>query len=183
MAKFKKKKKKASGKGQLLGIFGLFTAVIFMPTTIVLLMGMIPTVIAAVTDRTGKGTKALTVGAMNLAGCTPFLIELWSTGHTPEIAVTIITDPRAMSVMFASAGVGYLISWAMSGIVGTVLVQRSGVRIKDIKKKQEALVQRWGVEVTGDIPLDPYGFPIETQEKIAAGDEEKQEEKTEEKGA
>ncbi len=175
------RRKKASGKSRLMGIVSLFTAVIFMPTTIVLLMGMIPTVVAAVVDRSGKGTKALTVGAMNLAGCTPFLIDLWSKGHTPDIAVTIISDPRVMSVMYAAAGVGYLISWAMSGLVGTMMVQRGAIRIEDIKRRQEKMVERWGVEVTGEVHLDAYGFPIETQDKNDA--EEKADEGDDKKTA
>ncbi len=161
MATKKKKRKKISWQGQLLGLVGLLTALVFMPTTILLLMGMIPTIVAAVIDRTGKGTKAITVGAMNLAACTPFLIKLWTESHTAEMSVQLISDPRAMSIMYAGAGIGYLIDWAMSGIVGTLLLQRSSVRIKDIKARQEALVVRWGQEVTGGIPLDPYGFPIE----------------------
>ena len=163
----RRKKKKMGGKGQLLGLVGLFTAIVFMPTTIILMFGMIPTIVAAVTDRTGKGTKALTVGAMNLAGCTPFLIDLWTKSHTAEMAVTIITDPRTMIVIFSAAGIGYLISWAMSGIVGTVMVQRGAGRMKDIEKKKEALIERWGREVTGEIPLDPYGFPVDMPEKNA----------------
>lgn len=165
MAKKNKKKKKIGAKAQLLGVVGVFAGIVFMPTTIVLLMGMLPTVVAAVIDRTGKGTKALTVGAMNLAGCTPFLIDLWTKSHTAEMAVTIITDPRTMIVIYSAAGIGYLINWAMTGIVGTVMVQRGGIRLKDIKKRQEALIERWGREVTGELPLDPYGFPIESMEK------------------
>jgi len=163
--KKKKQKKKISGKGQILGLVGLLTAIVFMPTTIMLMMGMIPTAVAAVIDKSGKGTKALTVGAMNLAGCTPFLIKLWTGGHTAELAVTLISDPRAMSIMYAGAGIGYLIDWAMSGIVGTIMLQRSTVRLKEIEARQAELVARWGREVTSEIMLDPYGFPIDAAER------------------
>lgn len=156
-----RKKKKSHVKGQLLGVVGLIAAIVFMPTTIVLIMGMIPTIVAAVIDRSGKGTKALTVGSMNVAGCSPFLIDLWTKGHTPEMAVSIITDPRTIIVIYSAAGIGYLINWAVAGIVGTIMVERGKIRIKDIKKRQAALVERWGKEVTGDIPLDAYGFPLE----------------------
>lgn len=162
----KKKKKSITWRGQLLGLMGFLAAVVFMPTTIVLLLGMIPTVVATVIDRTGQGTKALTVGAMNLAGCSPFLIDLWTKGHTSENAVTIISDPRTMVVIYAAAGIGYLISWAMAGIVGTIMVQRGGVRLKEIQKRQSELVERWGREVTGEIALDPYGFPLEAPDQV-----------------
>ena len=160
----KNKKSKGGVAGQLLSIFMLIAAIVFMPTTIVILMGMIPTVVVAVIDRTGKGTKALTIGAMNLAGCSPFLIELWTNGHTAEMAVSIVTNPISMCVMWGASLVGYLINWAMSGIVATMMVKRGKIRIKDIKKRKARLIERWGKEVTGELPLDPYGFPIDTPE-------------------
>jgi hypothetical protein len=146
-------------RGSFLSIFVLIAAIVFMPTTILLFFGMLPTVVAAVIDRTGKGIKALTVGSMNLAGCTPFLLELWTKGHTVDQAVILITDPRAVIVIYCAAGMGYLIDWTMSGIVKIVMVQRSQVRLKEIRKLQEGLIERWGREVVGDLPLDAYGFP------------------------
>jgi hypothetical protein len=57
--------------------------------------------------------------------------------------------------------VGWIIDWATAGMVATIM-QQSGVRrLADIKARQAALVERWGPEVTGDLPLDPYGFPVE----------------------
>ncbi len=154
-------RKKGGMKGSLLGVVALFAALIFMPTTIVLLLGMLPTMVAAIVDRSGKGTQAMTVGAMNLAGCAPFLIDLWARGHAIDLAVSLITDPRTIIVIYSAAGIGYLISWAMAGIVGTMMVKRSQSRLKEIKKRRDRLVERWGPEVTGEIPLDAYGFPIE----------------------
>ncbi|PJB71097.1 MAG: hypothetical protein CO093_06045 [Alphaproteobacteria bacterium CG_4_9_14_3_um_filter_47_13] len=173
----RRKKKKISGRGQVIGIACFFTAIVFAPTTIVLFIGMIPTIVAALLDRSDKGAKALTVGAMNLAGCTPFLIDLWIRSHTPEMAIKIIADPLTIIVIYSAAGIGYLISWSMSGIVGTIMVQRSVSRMKDIEKRQEALVERWGQEVTGEIPIDSEGFPLETEEKISEGDENGQKKK------
>ncbi len=161
MAKKGAKYKKLSWKAQIFGILGVITAVVFMPTTIMLCFAMLPTVVAALVDKTKKGTKALTVGAMNLAGTTPFLIDLWAQGHRSDIALTIITDPRTIIVIYCAAGIGYLIDWAMTGIVATFMAQRGKSRIQEIEERQKALEKRWGREVSGDIPLDQYGFPIE----------------------
>jgi len=164
----RRKKIRGGLRGQVLILFSLISAIIFMPTTIMLFLGMLPTLVAGLVDRSGKGTKALTVGSMNLAGCTPFLLDLWTIDHSSENALRIISDPRTIIVIYCAAGVGYLIDWAMSGIVGTIMVQRSGYRMKEIKKRQAALVERWGPEVTGKIPLDAYGFPIEKSEETTA---------------
>ncbi len=161
MAKKKDKKKAKAGYGlQVLLLFVLLVAILFMPTTILLLFGMLPTVVAAVVDR-GGGTRALTVGSMNLAGCVPFLLELWTMGHSAENSMALITDPRTIIVMYSAAAIGYLIDWALSGIVATLMIHRATSRLEKIRDRQDYLVERWGREVTGELPLDPEGFPLE----------------------
>ncbi len=150
----------------MLSAMGFIAMIVFLPTTIFLFFAMMPTLVASLVDRSGKGTRALTVGAMNLAGSTPFLLELWTGGHTAENALTLISNPRTIIVIYCAAGIGYLIDWAMSGIVATVMIQRSASRLKEIKKRQADLVERWGQEVTGLLPLDAYGFPFEKDDGI-----------------
>lgn len=166
------KKKKKSGlkmgfTGTVLSVGGLLTAIVFVPTTIFLFFAMLPTIVITAFDQLGKGgTRGLTIGAMNLAGCTPFLIDLWTKSHSASMAITLITDPRTIIVIYCAAGAGYLIDWAMTGIVSTMMVQRGGQRLKDIDKKKKAMVERWGEEVTGLIPLDEHGFPISKEALI-----------------
>ncbi|MFN3828151.1 MAG: hypothetical protein ACK4NR_11080 [Micavibrio sp.] len=165
--KQKNKKKSKSWSSQILLVFALLTMVIFMPTTILLLFGMLPTVVAAVVDRKG-GTRAITVGSMNLAGCIPFLLDLWTSGHTAANAVALITNPSTIVVMYAAAAIGYMIDWALSGIIATIMIQRTTARLEAIRKRQDELIERWGPEVTGDIPVDPDGFPLEEAEAKGA---------------
>jgi hypothetical protein len=155
-----RKKKRKSLSMTILSAFVLLTAVVFMPTTVIVLFGMLPTIVIVFFDSSKKKTKAMTVGFLNFAGCTPFILHLWHSGHAMENAVMIAFDPRFMIVMCSAAGIGHLIDWAMSGIVGTVMLERGKSRIEEIKKHQKSLIDRWGVEVTGDVPLDSQGFPI-----------------------
>ncbi len=159
-AAVRKRKKKKGGNLSLLGLFALVAAIVFMPTTIVLFFGMLPTIVAALIDRTGKGTKAITVGAMNLAGCTLFLLDLWTGGHTTDRALMLISDPRTIITIYSAAGAGYMIDWMMGGVVTTIMIHRSTARIKEIKKRQSDLAARWGREVTGELELDAAGFPL-----------------------
>lgn len=161
----RKRKKILGWRGQVLLISAAIAAIAFLPTTMVLLVGMIPTVVAALVDRTHERVKGMTVGAMNLAGCFPFIMDLWTSGHTPENAAQIAFRPLAITVMYAAAGLGYMIEWAMTGIVATFLTQKAIRRLQDIGEQQAGLVARWGREVSGDIPLDPYGFPLEREQE------------------
>ncbi len=161
LAKKKKSSKGNALRGYLLLIMGLMTAIVFLPTTFLLIFALLPTTVAAFVDRSKRKTKAMTVGAMNLAGAAPFVLELWMHGNKFDKAVDIIIDPKAIIVIYAAAAVGYLIDWSMTGIIANVLVQRGHQRKKDIIKRQKELISRWGEEVTGDVMLDEHGFRLE----------------------
>jgi hypothetical protein len=157
-----KKRRGLSGRSRILMIMGLIVAVIFMPTAILLTVGMLPSMVALIIAPRRQKAKAITVGAMNLAGCVPFILQLWTSDNTAVHSFMIITDPRTIIVMYCAAGVGYAIDWAVSGLVSTIMVQSGSVRIQQISKRQAELVARWGREVTGEIPTDRQGFPTET---------------------
>jgi hypothetical protein len=157
----KKNKTPIGWQGQIFSIFGLLMAVVVMPTTAMLSIGMLPTFVALFVDRSRAKTKAITVGALNLAGCMPFLLQLWTHGHSFQQAMEIVSDPRAVVVMYAAAGIGYIIDWVLTSFVAGLLYQRGESRRKEILKTQEELIKRWGREVTGEIPLDEYGFPLD----------------------
>ena len=162
MAKRKKKRKSfISWQAQVLLIFILLAALAAMPTTVMLFFGMLPTAVALFIDRTETKARVLSVGAMNAAGCAPFVLQLWATEHTLENSFLIITDPRTIIVMYCAAGVGYLVDWTVSGLVATFMVSKATHRREMIEKRQGEMVERWGREVTGEIPVDASGFPLE----------------------
>lgn len=136
-------------------------AIIFLPTTILLFIGMLPTVTARVMDRTRENAKVMTVGFMNFAGCFPFLYNLFETGHKVSNALAILADPLTIVTIYSCAVAGYILDWIVTIFVAGLMVQKGRRRLELIKKAQEALVRQWGPEVTGELRLDPYGFPIE----------------------
>ncbi len=139
----------------------MMTCVLFSAVAVIMVVGMIPTIVAAIVDRTEGRIRALTIGAINFAGCAPFMIEVFKKGNNLETAITYILEPRTIVVIYFSAAMGYLIDWAMTGIVSSIMVQKTKSRLKDIQKMQKDLTDRWGMEVTGTIPLDEFGFPRE----------------------
>ena len=160
MAKKKKKSKPMGWRGRVLLIFMLLAAIAVMPTTCMLMIGMIPSMVAVFIDRTKEKTRALSVGAMNFAGCSPFVLQLWTSENTFDQAMGIVADPRTIIVAYSAAGVGYILDWGISGLIGTVMIQRATSRREQITKRHEELVQRWGREVSGEIPVDRQGFAM-----------------------
>ena len=156
-----KHKKPVIGRNAIF-IFGILCSVLFLPTTLLVVVGMLPTPMVALVERSGKRfAKAVTVGAMNLAGCSLFIVDLWTHGHTFDKAVSIITNPTSIIIMYGAAGAGYIVDWAMTGLVANVMYERGKKRQKDILQEQEELVERWGREVKGVDVVDDDGFAIE----------------------
>lgn len=159
---------KKLGAISLVGFFVVMVAVLVLPTTILVMVGMLPTMAAMIGSSAGKGSKVLTIGMMNLAGCFPFLLPLWTADHSVSHALSILMDIRSIIVMYCAAGIGYLIDWAMAGIVNTLMVQRATGRLEDVRKRQAKLVERWGNEVKGDVALDSSGFAVNMKPLEAA---------------
>lgn len=160
-----KRKSGPSGQVKIFMVATLGMAIVFLPSTVLLGVGMMPSFTVMFVDPARARTKVVTVGALNLAGCVPFLLDLWTQGHSIDQAFSIVADPKAIIVMYAAAAAGYLLDWSLSAVVAGVLFQRGKTRQVGIRKRQEELVTRWGTEVTGDVALDPYGFALESQKK------------------
>lgn len=156
-------KSKMGWRGRMLLVGMILTAVAALPTTVIFFVGMMPTIVSRIADKSGTITRVLTVGFMNFAACFPFWFELMQKGHKFDNAIDIITDPVTIIVMYLGAGAGYVIEWVLSSIVAGIMVGRGRKRLDDIQEMQSELIARWGHEVNGEVPLDPQGFPMEQQ--------------------
>lgn len=159
--KNKKKKKKARFQLIILAVCGAAAALLFLSISILLLIGMLPTFVPLAMRQFKFKTKDLTVGIMNFAGCTPFLVELSSYGRTMEKALEIALDPLSIVIIYAAAAFGAAIDWSVTGIASNLLYQKGKARRKAIAKRMDDLVDQWGSNVTGEHRLDREGFPVE----------------------
>lgn len=104
------------------------------------------------------------MGSFNLAGCVPFVLELWKTGRTMDNAIDIISEPMTVVIIYVAAAAGYFMEWMITQIVSNIMYQQGLARRKAITKRQEDLVERWGREVTGEIAVDKDGFAVEDED-------------------
>jgi hypothetical protein len=145
-----RKRRKTSGKGIVTVLLILFPAgLIFLPSTILLAVGMIPTAVAYVVDRDPDKTARMTVGGMNLAGVAAFLITLWKGGHTMAGLSKILTDPFSWLVMYGAAGLGWTLYYGIPPAVVGWVILRGESRIAQRIEEQRELIALWGTEVNG----------------------------------
>ncbi|NQW10619.1 MAG: hypothetical protein HQ481_12155 [Alphaproteobacteria bacterium] len=124
-------------------------AVFTLPTVMLLGVGMLPTLVAMLTDRRKEKYATLCVGCMNFTGVLPFMIVLWSEDHSYEKAFSLIADPFTWLVMFGAAALGWAIFFVAPGIVGMFIGMRAEQRIQRLRHRQRELVEEWGPGVAG----------------------------------
>lgn len=139
----------------------LVSSILFLPSTIVFFFGMMPTWAMLASDKSYGKLKSLSIGMLNFAGVSYVLMMLWRMGHTVDTAIEVMMQAHNLIIMYVSAAIGFAVRSAMTGIVATILLEQTKLRHKYVKKRLEKLQERWGYEVTGKVPLDAYGFPIE----------------------
>lgn len=136
-------------KGRLLVIVAIIIGVVLLPTSLLLFIGLLPSLIAFLFSTKGRGPRASTVFAMNIAGCVPFVFKLWAGANDFEASVDIVTNAKYLSIIYMSAAFGYMIDWVVTGIVTSYLYQKGILRMKSIKKTQEKMVENWGPKIAG----------------------------------
>lgn len=155
--KAKRKKNGLSWKSRIFLIVLIMLGLVFLPTSTLIFFGMLPSLVAVFFSLKGRGARASTVTAMNMAGCIPFVFKLWSSGNTFEIAFEILTDAQALAVMYTAAAFGYMIDWVVTGLVSSYLYQKGVRRMKDIKKRQAVLIENWGRGVAAGLDVGDVG--------------------------
>lgn len=161
----KSKKRKISFKAFLFSVFTIGALILFLPTTFLLVLGMLPTFVSAAVDREPGKNKTFTIGAMNFAGCFPYLLGVWMQSNSMETVMLYLSDPATIVIIYGSAAVGYLINWLVTIGVSSLLIQRSQLRLKRIEEEKKQLEARWGKEVNGRAELNEQGFPLDNKEK------------------
>lgn len=159
-----KKSKKKTLRGRFLLAGFLLTSLAILPTTVLFFIGMLPAIICRFVDRSHLKQRTLTVAFMNFAAVFPSWYKMVTQDHTFEHTVNILTEPVNIVIMYGGALLGYMIDWGVSGIVSSMVVQKGQNRLRKIKELQSDLISRWGDEVSGDVPLDAQGFPLQQKQ-------------------
>lgn len=163
MAEEKKKEEKAAkpstkskgGGGKLILLMTLAGCFIpFGVPTLLVCVGLLPSLVALVTDTDENRSGLATIGYLNLAGVLPFLVELWQNGQTMEAALRIVRDPFSWVVMFGSAGVGHLMLYTIPPIVASMVLMKQESRLRTLREGIRQLEAIWGADVSNALPLE-----------------------------
>ena len=146
-------------------IVALPAMVVLLPTTLMLFVLSLPTIVAFLVDRTRERYLVATVGLLNLCGLLPGLISLWQDGQSLETVFRLLTDMFYWLMAYGAAAVGWGIFVSLPPMVTSYYALVTQHRIQQLRKRQKQLIEEWGDDVTGRHQAE---IEIEAQEVEAA---------------
>lgn len=135
----------------IIAMLGAIGAVAMLPSTIILLLGMIPTAVAYTVDSSRERALGRVVMCMNFAGTLPCLLKLWQQGHTVANALDIMTQPIMMALILIPTAFGWMIYSYVPYLVVGIVRRKAEARIRTLTKFQDDLVEQWGPGVAGNV--------------------------------
>lgn len=127
-----------------IAIGGLGLLLLALPTTMVLAIGMAPTLGAFFADKTPGRYLTKCVAGMNFAGVIPSLYHLWITGHNLKTANGIVTDLYTWLLMYCAGAMGWLLFLGLPGAVAVFRALAAKRRIYVLREQQKTLINEWG---------------------------------------
>lgn len=118
-----------------------------LPSMIVILVGMVPSIVALVVDRSPRKYGTLTIASLNFAGVLPYLVKLWAKSQSLENALNIVVDVFALIVMYGAAGFGWMIFLTIPTFVASIFMVVSQRRVAVLRENQRKIIEEWGESV------------------------------------
>lgn len=137
-----------------------------LPTTIVLAVGMIPTLVALIVDMTPGRYLMRCVAGLNVAGLSPFMHSLWSGDNSIAMAVGTVSDPFAWLVIYGASAIGWLLFMGLPGMVSVFQTLNAKRSIYILQDKQKQLLEEWGDSIRSPAELDKKGNSESTVEPL-----------------
>jgi hypothetical protein len=126
---------------------GAVMVVVALPLCILLVVGLAPTVVAALIDRHRRRYLARAVAATNLAGMVIPVMELLRVGISFSGVQHVLGDPRYWLIMYGAATIGWLLNFSMPSLARVYVDIRADQFQRQLEARAKELLKEWGEEV------------------------------------
>ncbi len=122
-----------------------------LPTVIILIGGMLPTLVAFIIDQDRERYATFCVASMNICGVFPYLLDLWIGEHTVIAAFQSLTDVFALFLILGAAAFGWVIFTAVPPVISSFLSVVAQSRVTALRTEQRKLIEEWGEAVAAHV--------------------------------
>ena len=124
----------------LVGLLSL----VFLPTMLVLVISMLPTLAALAVDKTKERYLAMGIGALNFCGCLPAIVILWTEGQSLTVALSILGDVMLWLAPYGASAIGWLIYLSIQPVMASYYAATATQRLEELRSSRAALIEQWG---------------------------------------
>jgi hypothetical protein len=111
------------------------------------LIGLVPTVVAAIVDRRRPRYLAHTVCGLNVIGLWPFAVGAWKGSLGAADMHRMLLDPKIWLVVYGAAGLGWLL-FSVTPVFAEIFLEIRDDRGRHrLERRAAALKEEWGSEV------------------------------------
>ena len=128
-------------------VIALGMLIFALPTVILLVCGMLPTMVAFVIDRQKERYATFCVASMNVCGVFPYLLDLWVGEHSLIAAVGILTNVFSLFIIFGAAAFGWVIFTTVPPVISSFMGVIAQSRVTALRGDQRKLIDEWGDSV------------------------------------
>ena len=146
---------KARGKVIIAWVVAPMVVFAFFPTILLMVIGLAPSIVAFIVDKRPGKVTARAIGYLNVAGCLPYAIKLWTGQNTITGVLSLVSEPSVLMIIYSSAAVGWMLNVIMAPIMMAYLAVQHELKIRSIGNRQEQLIKEWGGEVKGRAAMQP----------------------------
>jgi hypothetical protein len=138
---------RASMKQLLWVLTFALVVIVSLGSVMLLFIGMLPTLVAFLVDRTPKRYSTFCVGGLNFSGVFPSLLDLWTGTNEVSAAIDIMIDPFRLTVMYGAAAFGWMLFMVVPPVVGAFLAVSAQRKVAQLRTAQRELIAEWGPEI------------------------------------
>lgn len=121
--------------------------VFFKMTVMFFLLGMLPSIVAWYVDTVERKPNFRIITLCNLSGVAPFAANLIAEGNKNAHVMQMFSDFSAWFVIYASAGIGWLLVWGCPYMIELFMEIGNSSRIAKLENAQKRLIEEWGPEI------------------------------------
>ncbi|MBN8827118.1 MAG: hypothetical protein J0H68_00220 [Sphingobacteriia bacterium] len=132
----------------VLAIFSIATFLISGYAFAFIMLALLPTMVIYSIDKRTNKTASNTVGAFNIIGLMPYIIELLNSGlDASDKAQAMMSNMQIWIVIYGATSIGLVIIWVLPQISGNYFVYREQKKIEKYIEEQKKLFEEWGPNV------------------------------------
>ncbi len=111
------------------------------------IFGMLPAIIASLSDKSQNRYASSTIIAFNLVGVLPFIFRIFGGENIDLAAHSLVSNIKTWGLIYSTTAIGWVMLWFMPILSSRIFYARAQLKIRKIEKQQRDLVEEWGSEV------------------------------------